>query len=98
MRFPVARYFIPRQQLLVHHPRDEGQDTRPIHSSSTPADSRLIAPKKNRSQRPPGEATPGMDNSPPFLQFQFFDHTGGGSGRLFGNCSAFKPVSAGAVG
>jgi hypothetical protein len=24
-----------RQQLLVHHPRDEGQDARPIHSSST---------------------------------------------------------------
>jgi hypothetical protein len=37
--------FAPRQQLLVHHPRDEGQDARPIHSSSTPADSRLIASK-----------------------------------------------------
>jgi hypothetical protein len=42
-----GQIFVPRQQLLVHHPRDEGQDARPIHSSSTPADSRLIAPKKS---------------------------------------------------
>jgi hypothetical protein len=47
-----GQIFVPRQQLLVHHPRDEGQDARPIHSSSTPADSRLIAPK-NFSQRHP---------------------------------------------
>jgi Zn-dependent protease len=47
----------------------------PIHSSSTQADSRLIA-SKNRSQRHPGEATPGMDNSPPFLQFQFWGRMG----------------------
>src|SRR5580704_14760207 len=26
---------------FVHHPRDEGQNARPIHSSSAPADSRL---------------------------------------------------------
>ena len=26
--------------------------------------------------RAPDEATPGRDNSPSFLQFQFFDHTG----------------------
>src|SRR5262249_45735429 len=39
-----GQIFVPRQQVLVHHPRDEGQDARPIHSSSTPADSRLIAP------------------------------------------------------
>ena len=32
-----GQIFIPRQQLLVHHPRDEGQDARPIHSSSAPA-------------------------------------------------------------
>ena len=35
----------PRQQLLVHHPRDEGQNARPIHSSSTPADSQLLVQK-----------------------------------------------------
>src|SRR5262249_3138741 len=35
---------------LVHYPSDVGQDARPIHSSSTQADSRLIA-SKNRSQR-----------------------------------------------
>jgi hypothetical protein len=40
-----GQIFIPRQQLLVHRPGDVGQDARPIHSSSTPADSRLIAPK-----------------------------------------------------
>src|SRR6195256_3707121 len=48
-----GQIFVPRQQLLVHHPCDEGQDARPMHSSSTPADSRLTAPKKNRSQRHP---------------------------------------------
>jgi hypothetical protein len=45
-----GQIFIPRQQLLVHHPSDKGQDARPIHSSSTPADARLIA-ATNRSQR-----------------------------------------------
>jgi hypothetical protein len=40
-----GQIFIPRQQLLAHRPGDVGQDARPIHSSSTPADSRLIAPK-----------------------------------------------------
>jgi hypothetical protein len=34
-----GQIFDPRQQLLVHHPRDEGQNACPIHSSSTPADS-----------------------------------------------------------
>src|SRR5258708_4364885 len=47
-----GQIFDARQQLLVHHPRGEGQNARPIHSSSAPADSRLIA-LKNRSQRPP---------------------------------------------
>src|SRR5262249_1631237 len=42
---------------LDHHPRDEGQDARPIHSSSTPADSRLIAPN-NCSQRHPAGLRP----------------------------------------
>jgi hypothetical protein len=32
-----GQIFVPRQQLLVHHSRDEGQDARPIHSSSTSA-------------------------------------------------------------
>ena len=27
-----GQIFIPRQQLLVHRPRDEGQNSRPIHS------------------------------------------------------------------
>ena len=45
-----GQILIPRQQLLVHHPSDKGQDARPIHSSSTPADARLIA-ATNRSQR-----------------------------------------------
>jgi hypothetical protein len=40
-----GQIFNPRQQLLVHHPRDEGQNARPIHSSSTPADSQLLAQK-----------------------------------------------------
>ena len=26
--------FVPRQQLLVHNPADEGQDARPIHSGT----------------------------------------------------------------
>jgi hypothetical protein len=38
-----GQIFDPRQQLLVYRPRDVGQDARPIHSSSTPADSQLIA-------------------------------------------------------
>jgi hypothetical protein len=38
-----GQIFDPCQQLLVHHPRDEGQNARPIHSSSTPADSQLLA-------------------------------------------------------
>src|SRR4030095_6542709 len=50
--FLGGEIFFPRNHLLLHHPRDEGQDARPIHSSSTPADSRLIAPN-NCSQRPP---------------------------------------------
>src|SRR5262249_7994745 len=66
--------FIPRQQLLVRHPRDEGQDARPIHSSSTPADSRLIAPKIVASAAQRGYAE--NDNSPSFQQLEFFDHTG----------------------
>src|SRR5262249_3057338 len=45
-----GQIFMPRQQLLVYHPSDKGQDARPIHSSSTPADARLIA-ATNRSQR-----------------------------------------------
>jgi hypothetical protein len=40
-----GQIFNPRQQLLVHHPRDEGQNARPIHSSSTPADPQLLAQK-----------------------------------------------------
>src|SRR6266567_9256067 len=40
-----GQIFNPRQQLLVHHPRDEGQNACPIHSSSTPADSQLLAQK-----------------------------------------------------
>src|SRR6266436_5714776 len=40
-----GQIFDPRQQLLVHHPRDEGQNTCPIHSSSTPAESQLFAQK-----------------------------------------------------
>ena len=40
-----GQIFDPRQQLLVHHPRDEGQNACPIHSSSTPADSPLLAQK-----------------------------------------------------
>ncbi len=40
-----GQIFDPRQQLLVHHPRDEGQNARPIHSSSTPADSQLLTQK-----------------------------------------------------
>src|SRR5947199_2477239 len=40
-----GQIFDPRQQLLVHHPRDEGQNACPIHSSSTPADSQLLAQK-----------------------------------------------------
>jgi YHS domain-containing protein len=35
----------PRQQLLVHHPSDKGQNACPIHSSSPPADSQLLAQK-----------------------------------------------------
>jgi hypothetical protein len=27
-----GQIFVPRQQLLVHHPRDVGQDARPIHN------------------------------------------------------------------
>jgi hypothetical protein len=42
-RASITQIFISRQQLLIHHPRDVGQDARPIHLSSTPADSRLIA-------------------------------------------------------
>jgi hypothetical protein len=42
--------FIPRQQPLVHHPRDEGQDARPIHSSSTVSRLAIVC-SKNRSQR-----------------------------------------------
>src|SRR5262249_27709484 len=44
-----SQIFVLCQQLLVHHSRDKGQDARPIHLSSTPADSRLTA-LKNRSQ------------------------------------------------
>jgi hypothetical protein len=28
---PTGQIFDPRQQLLVHRPRDEGQNARPIH-------------------------------------------------------------------
>jgi hypothetical protein len=41
----LRQVFNPRQQLLVHHPRDEGQNACPIHSSSTPADLQLLAQK-----------------------------------------------------
>ena len=36
-----GQIFIPRQQLLVHRPRGEGQDAHPVHLSSAPADSRF---------------------------------------------------------
>jgi hypothetical protein len=38
-----GKIFVPRQQLLVHHPGYERQQAHPIHSSSTPAHSQLIA-------------------------------------------------------
>jgi hypothetical protein len=42
--------FASRKQLLVHHPGDEGQDTRPIHSCFT-ASRLAIVYSKNRSAR-----------------------------------------------
>ena len=43
-----GQIFIPRQQLLVRHPRDESQDARPIHSSSTASRFAIVC-SKNRS-------------------------------------------------
>jgi len=40
-----GQIFDPRQQLLVHRPPHVGQNARPIHSSSTPADSQSISQK-----------------------------------------------------
>src|SRR5262249_34895928 len=70
-----GQIFVPRQQLLVHHPRDKGQDARPIHSSSTPADSRLIAPN-NCSQRHPAGLRREWTTHRLFYSLNFFDHTG----------------------
>jgi hypothetical protein len=72
IRFSDGQIFDPRQQLLVHRPRDVGQDARPIHSSSTPADSRsgqkILASATRR-----GHA--GNEKLTVFLQFLFFDLT-----------------------
>src|SRR5207245_10159436 len=38
-----GQIFDPLKQLLVHHPREEGQNACPIHSSSTPVASHLLA-------------------------------------------------------
>src|SRR5262249_23934662 len=71
-----SQIFISRQQLLIHHPRDVGQDARPIHSSSTPADSRIDRQKKilasatRRGYAGNGQLT--VFSTP----FQFFGHTG----------------------
>jgi hypothetical protein len=62
-----GQIFDPRQQLLVHHPRDEGQNARPIHSSSTPADSQLLAQKIIASGTRRGYA--GKGQLTVFLQF-----------------------------
>src|ERR1700704_6090636 len=54
--------FAPRRQLLVHHPRDEGQDARPIHSSSTASRLATVC-SKNRSQRHLARLTPEWERS-----------------------------------
>ena len=41
-----GQIFDPRQQLLVHRPRDEGQNARPIHSLTPGIALRLL---QNRS-------------------------------------------------
>src|SRR5262249_53144146 len=69
-----GQIFVPRQQLLVHHPRDEGQDARPIHSSSTPADSRLIAPNNCRQRHPAGLRREWTTHRF-FYSLNFFSHT-----------------------
>src|SRR5690349_6532081 len=69
-----GQIFDPRQQLLVHRPRDVGQDARPIHSSSTPADSRSISQNILPQRDPPRPRREWKLTS--FLQFLFFDLTG----------------------
>jgi ABC transporter substrate binding protein len=70
-----GQIFDPRQQLLVHRPRDVGQDARPIHSPSAAADSQLIAPR-NRSQRQPARLHWESTTHRLFYGFKFFGHTG----------------------
>jgi hypothetical protein len=77
MRFSATRYSFSRRLRLGHHPRDVGQDARPIHKSRPSPRSRLGhhgSPQKvaDEIQSP----TLGIDKSPCFLHFQFFDPTG----------------------
>jgi hypothetical protein len=65
-----GQIFDPRQQLLVHRPRDVGQDARPIHSSSPAADSPLIA-SKNRSQHHPARLRLEWPTHRVFYRFNF---------------------------
>ena len=79
-----SQILIPQQQLLVHRPRDEGQNACPLHKfprlSADPQWPPSIGAKTWRTTR--GEATPAWDKYPPFLQFQFFGHTGSPSARI----------------
>jgi hypothetical protein len=55
-----GQIFGSRKQFLVHRPRDVSQDARPIHSSSTPADSRSISQKILASPTRRGHAGSGI--------------------------------------
>jgi hypothetical protein len=66
---PATWSFVSQEQLLVHRLRDIGQDTRPIHLSSMPADPRWGHPKKRR--RGDLARLRRQKQLPVFLPFQF---------------------------
>jgi hypothetical protein len=71
-----SQIFVSRQQLLVHRPRDVGQDARQIHESPPPVQSAMGAidrRKRVARDRRRGYAERGY--CPRCLPFQFFDHT-----------------------